>query len=59
MRSLEAYAEEYFERIAIKIENGINEKIAISQARQEVFSYAEKDGAEIEKLKQIITKIKN
>ena len=35
MRQLEAYAEEYQERIAIQIENGLNEQIAIPKARVE------------------------
>ena len=58
MRQLEAYAEEYQERIAIKIENGINENIAIPMARREVLTYAEKDGADIEKLMDMLNNYK-
>ncbi len=45
MRKIEAYAEEYSERVAIKIENGLQEALAIAQARQEVIDYAKKAGA--------------
>ena len=58
MRQLEAYAEEYQERIAIKIENGINENIAIPMARREVLTYAEKDGADVEKLMDMLNNYK-
>jgi len=54
MRQLEAYAEEYQERIAIQIENGLNEQIAIPKARREVLEYAKKDGADVEKLMDML-----
>jgi len=55
MRNLEAYAFEYQERVAIKMENGALETIARTQARQEVLAYAKKDGADIEKLGKLLT----
>lgn len=55
-RKLEAYLEEYLERIAIKMENGALELVATNQARQEVLAYAKKDGADIEKLMDLIRK---
>lgn len=54
MRQLEAYTEEYQERIAIKIENGISENVAIPKARREVLEYAKKDGADVEKLMDML-----
>jgi hypothetical protein len=57
MRSNEAYAEEYFERIAILIaENNYSEAVAKAMARSEVLAYARKDGADIQKIMDLIKK---
>jgi hypothetical protein len=55
MRKLEAYAEEYSERIAILMENGYLERVAQAFARKEVIDYAKKDGADIDELLKILT----
>lgn len=54
MRKLEAYAFEYQERIAIKIENNASESIAKAQSRAEVLQYAKKDSANIEELRKLL-----
>lgn len=56
MKTPQAYAEEYFERVAIKIENGTIESLAQMQARQEVFAYAKCDEQELVDAIRKITK---
>jgi len=53
-RTPQAYAEEYQERIAIKIENGIIEAIAKSQARQEVIAYVREAGGDVVRVMELM-----
>jgi type IV pilus biogenesis protein CpaD/CtpE len=54
----QAYLEEFEERVAIRIENGSEEKAAIFMARREVLDYAKKDGADINKLRVMLINAK-
>tara|TARA_R110000868_G_scaffold17344_1_gene76395 strand:- start:50436 stop:50612 length:177 start_codon:yes stop_codon:yes gene_type:complete len=54
MKTTQAYVEEYFERIAIKMENDLPELLAQAQSRSEVLAYAKKDGADIREISKLI-----